>query len=275
MAKLRPVTLITGASDGIGTAFAHLCAEDGQELVLVARSTERLELVAGAIECMGHRRPSIIANDLAVANGAERLADELSTRGLEPSIVINSAGFGLRGQASELDRTLQLAMIDLNMRTLTDLSLRWVDSMQRNAGGLINISSLASFFPGPGMSVYYATKAYVREFTEALHEELSPRSIKVTVVCPGPVTTQFHARAGINSSRLPTLFARSAERVAREGFEGFKRGRRVVITGTANKIAAFMPRVLPRSLVLALADTYQFKRDFALLSPARDIPPSQ
>ncbi len=109
------------------------------------------------------------------------------------------------------------------------------------------------------MAVYYATKTYVRSFTEALHEELSPRGVKVTVVCPGPVPTQFHARAGIDVSRLPALLARSAERVAREGFEGFKRGRRVVIIGTANKIAAFMPRVLPRSLVLGLVNTYQLK----------------
>lgn len=259
MAKLRPVTLITGASDGIGAAFARLCAEQGQELVLVARRAGQLELVAGAIEALGRRRPSIIAIDLAVADATKRLADELSTRGLEPAIVINSAGFGLRGQASELDRTVQLAMIDLNVRTLTDLSLRWVNSMQRHAGELINISSLASFFPGPGMAVYYATKTYVRSFTEALHEELSPRGVKVTVVCPGPVPTQFHARAGIDVSRLPALLARSAERVAREGFEGFKRGRRVVIIGTANKIAAFMPRVLPRSLVLGLVNTYQLK----------------
>jgi len=259
MAKLRPVTLITGASAGIGAAFARVCAEQGQELVLVARRAEQLKLVAGAIEALGHRRPSTIAIDLAVANAANQLADELSTRGLEPSIVINSAGFGLRGQASELDRTLQLAMIDLNVRILTDLSLRWVDSMQRQAGGLINISSLASFFTGPGMAVYYATKTYVGAFTEALHEELSPRGVKVTVVCPGPVPTNFHAVAGIDVSRLPALFTRGAERVAREGFEGFKRGRRVVITGTANKIAAFMPRVLPRSSVLSLASTYQLK----------------
>ncbi len=148
MAKLRPVTLITGASDGIGAAFARLCAEQGQELVLVARRAGQLELVAGAIEALGRRRPSIIAIDLAVADATKRLADELSTRGLEPAIVINSAGFGLRGQASELDRTVQLAMIDLNVRTLTDLSLRWVNSMQRHAGGTHQHLVAGKFFPG-------------------------------------------------------------------------------------------------------------------------------
>jgi len=259
MGALRPIALITGASTGIGAAFAHVFAKGDHELVLVARRLAQLDAVARTIEASGRRRPTIIGIDLALGDASERLADELLSRGLEPSIVVNSAGFGLRGQAIELDRVQQLEMIDLNVRTLTDLSLRWVDSMRRHGGGLINLSSLAGFFPGPGMAVYYATKAYVLAFTEALHRELSMRGIKVTVVCPGPVETEFQVRAGIDPARLPRLFTRGAERVAREGYDGFMRGRRVVITGTANKLVAIGSRFLPRAVTLGLAETYQLK----------------
>jgi short-subunit dehydrogenase len=259
MESLKPVTLITGASAGIGAAFADIFAEHDHEIVLVARQQERLESVADAIAARGRARPSVIALDLTRDGATDQLADELQARGLEPSVVVNSAGFGLRGQASELDRKEQLGIIDLNIRVLTDLSLRWVDSMLRHAGGLINVSSLASFWPGPGMAIYYASKAYVTSFTEALHQELSPRGVKVTAVCPGPVITSFHARAGLDQAQLPRIITRTSGRVAREGYEGFMRNERIVITGTACKIVAFVPRLLPRRLALKLAETYQFK----------------
>lgn len=255
----KPVTLITGAATGIGAAFAAVFADHGHELVLVSRHLDRLERFADTIAASGRPRPTSIAVDLAREDGPTRLAAELASRALEPSIVVNNAGFGLRGAADALDRAQQLGIIDLNIRALTDLSLRWIDSMARHGGGLINVSSLAGFFPGPLMAVYYASKAYVTSFTEALHQELLPRGIKVTAVCPGPVATQFHARAGVDEHQLPRRLTRGAERVARDGYEGFMRNERIVIPGTANRILANAPRFLPRVAVLTLAGRYQLK----------------
>jgi len=199
---LRPVTVITGASAGIGSAFARVFAEHGHETVLVARRLDRLDAVADAITAPstehGHPPPHTLAIDLLAAKGPERLMGELATRGLEPAILVNNAGFGLRGAARDLDRAQQLAMIDLNMRVPTDLSLRCVPSLKRHRGGIINMASISSYFPGPGMAIYFAGKAYVLSFTEALRQELKPLGIKVTAVCPGPVPTEFQALAGIN-----------------------------------------------------------------------------
>jgi short-subunit dehydrogenase len=259
MSTMRPVTLITGASAGIGAAFARIFAEHDHEIVLVARRKAQLEAVADAIVASGRRRPHIVAIDLALPASADQLAGELAARGLEPAIVVNCAGYGLRGPAAKLDRVQQLGMIDLNNRILTDLSLRFIDSVTRHAGGIINVASVAAFFPGPGMAVYYATKAYVLAFSEALHEELAPKGVRVTIVCPGPVATEFHARAGIDERRLPRRFTRTVERVAREGYEGFLRGRRIVVTGGANKLVITLYRFLPRALVLRLAQTYQLQ----------------
>jgi uncharacterized protein len=257
MSTSKPVTLITGASAGIGEALARVFAEHGHELVLAARREAQLGAVADAIVAGGGRRPQVLPIDLARPDACDRVADELTVRGLDPAIVVNCAGFGLCGHATDLDRTQQLAMIDLNVRVLTDLSLRWIDAMARHGGGVINVGSVASFLPGPGMAVYHASKAYVLAFTEALHQELKPKGIKVTVVCPGPVPTEFQARAGIAANRLPRRLTRSAERVARETYEGFMKGQRLVIPGFANKVAAALPRFFPRSRVLALIEDFQ------------------
>lgn len=246
----RPVTLITGASAGIGAALAHVFAAKGHEVALLARRALQLTTLADAIEGAGGKRPHILAIDLARADAATRIDDEMHGRDLEPQFVVNNAGFGLLGPAAELDRSEQLAMIDLNVRVLTDLSLRFVDNLKSQRGGILNVASIASFLPGPGMAVYHATKAYVLSFSEALHQELAPHGVRVTALCPGPVVTEFQARAGIPESYFPRFLARSAERVARDGYNGLMRGQRVVVPGTENKVTAFLPRLLPRSLVL-------------------------
>ncbi len=246
----RPVTLVTGASAGIGAALAHVFAAKGHEVALLARRGLQLTQLADAIESAGGKRPHILAIDLARADASTRIEDEMRSRDLEPQFVVNNAGFGLLGPAAELDRNEQLAMIDLNVRMLTDLSLRFVDSLARQRGGILNVASVASFLPGPGMAVYHATKAYVLSFSEALHKELAPQGVRVTVLCPGPVVTEFQARAGIPESYFPRFLARSAERVARDGYNGLMRGKRLVVPGTENKIAAFLPRLLPRAFVL-------------------------
>ena len=141
---------------------------------------------------------------------------------------------------------------------LTDLSLRFVESLGRHRGGIINLASVASYFPGPGMAVYYATKAYVLSYTEALSRELAPIGIKVTAVCPGPVPTQFQARAGLDR-RLPPLITVSAEQVAREAYDGFMRGKRVVVPGLLNKFVVATPRLVPRALLLRLVEANQMR----------------
>jgi short-subunit dehydrogenase len=181
----------------------------------------------------------------------------LRAAGLEPQYVVNNAGFGLLGPAASLDRAEQLAMIDLNVRVLTDLSLRFVESLKQQRGGILNVASVAAFMPGPGMALYFATKAYVLSFGEALHHELKPLGVRVTTLCPGPVETEFQARAGMTERQFPRMLFRSAERVAQEGYDGLMRGRRVVVPGTDNKVAALLPRLVPRRLLLSAVHRLQ------------------
>lgn len=245
-AAVRPVTLITGASSGIGASMAKVFARHGDEVVLTARREDRLKAIADTIAAAGHKRPQTLAVDLGCQDGIETLARELAARQLEPAVVVNNAGFGLLGPAATLDRHEQLAMVDLNVRSLTDLSLRWIDSLVRHRGGILNVASIASFIPGPGMTVYHATKAYVLSFSEGLRRELKPKGVRVTVLCPGPVNTGFQERARVDTKHYPRGFLRSADDVAEQGFKGFKRGQLVVVPGLHNKIVPWLPRFMPR-----------------------------
>lgn len=256
----RPVTLITGASAGIGTALARVFASHGHELMLVARRADRLKALAVEIAAHGYKQPATLSVDLAARDAVRRIDDALAEHGLEPEIVVNNAGFGLLGEAASLDRAEQLAMIDVNVRALTDLSLAFLGSLERRRGGILNVASVAGFLPGPGMAVYYATKAYVISFSQALHHELKPKGVRVTVLCPGPVPTEFQQRAGVPNSTYPRLLARSAERVANDGYRGLKEGRAVVIPGTPNKVAALLARLAPGRLVLAATARHQRSR---------------
>jgi short-subunit dehydrogenase len=249
---MQPVCLITGASAGIGQALARVFARHGHTLVLTARRQTELQTLADAIAAAGYTRPHVFVVDLETPEGPALLADGLHAVGLEPSIVVNNAGFGLLGGAADLDRVRQLAMIDLNIRALTDLSLRWLETITRHRGGILNVASIAGFFPGPGMAVYHATKAYVLSFTEALHEELKADAVRVCALCPGPVATEFFERAGIPRGYFPAFLNRSAEWVAREGYDGFMGGHRVVVPGKPNRIMTLLPRLLPRGLLLAM-----------------------
>jgi short-subunit dehydrogenase len=254
MTPLKPVAVITGASSGIGAALARVFATHGHDLAVVGRRQPLLNALADEIAARGKARPLVIAMDLTRVDSPVRIGHELGARGLEPAYIVNNAGYGLVGRAAELDRGEQLAMIDLNVRALTDFSLAFLDSLERRKGGILNVASVAGFLPGPGMAVYYATKAYVISFSEALHHELKPKGVRVTVLCPGPVPTEFQARAGINQEVFPPLLTRSAERVARDGYRGLKEGRRMVVPGSANQVVtAFLP-MLPHGLLLALAD---------------------
>jgi short-subunit dehydrogenase len=196
----------------------------------------------------------VFTADLERRDAASIIAAELSSQGLEPAFVVNNAGFGLRGVATALSRDEQLALIDVNVRALTELSLMFSDSVARHRGGILNVASLAAFLPGPGMAVYYASKAYVLSFSEALHRELSERGVRVTALCPGPVPTEFQARAGIGRVPGARALELSAERVAEIGYDAFMAGQRVVIAGIGNRLVVSLMRLIPNALLLRLAD---------------------
>ena len=251
---MKPIVLITGASSGIGAALAKVFAAHGHELALVARRGDRLEALADEIAAAGRPQPTVFTADLERRDGASAIAAELSSRGLEPAIVVNNAGFGLRGEAATLSRDEQLAMIDLNVRALTELSLMFVDSVARHRGGILNVASLAAFLPGPGMAVYYASKAYVLSFSEALHRELSGRGVRVTALCPGPVPTEFQDRAGLSLPAAARMLELSAERVAQIGYDAFMADQRVVMAGIGNRVLVSLMRLMPHALLLRLVD---------------------
>lgn len=257
---MRPVTLITGASAGIGTALARVFAQHGHELVLIARREERLAELADAIAVSGGKRPIVLPLDLTQPDATIRIGDVLSMLNVEPEIVVNNAGFGLTGPAAELNHAEQLTMIDLNVRVLTELSLAFVGPLQRHKGGILNVASIAAFLPGPGMAVYYASKAYVLSFSEALHRELAPRGIRVTALCPGAVPSEFQLRAGVRHEHYPPVFTQSAERVARDGYRGLVAGRRIVVPGLANRLATMFLRFAPRRLPAAIVASHNMRR---------------
>jgi uncharacterized protein len=253
---MRPVTLITGASSGIGAELARVFAAHGHELVITARREASLAALADEIAASGRKRPTIVVADLAARDAAAKIAAELQARGLEPQHVVNNAGFGLAGAAAALDRADQLAMIDVNVRALTELSLAFADSLAHHRGGILNVASVVGFLPGPGMAVYYASKAYVISFSEALAAELAHRGVRVTALCPGPVPTGFQARAGVSSDGIAGrgLLTLSARRVAEIGYHGFMRGKRVVIAGTGNRLAMFFTRLTPHAVLLPIVE---------------------
>jgi len=251
---MTPVVLITGASSGIGAALARVFAAHGHELVLVARRQDRLNALADEIAAAGRSRPTVLAVDLERRDAASVIAAELSAKAVEPAVVVNNAGFGLSGAAAAVSRDEQLAMIDVNVRALTELSLMFVDSLARHRGGILNVASVAAFLPGPGMAVYYASKAYVLSFSEALHRELSDRGVRVTTLCPGPVPTEFQARSGMQLNPAARALELSAERVAQIGYDAFTRGKRVVVAGINNRIAVSLMRLVPNGLLLRLVD---------------------
>lgn len=251
MSSAQPVCLITGASSGIGAALAREFARHGHALALTARREDELERLADAIAALGHTRPQVIVADLGTPEAPARIEEALKARGLDVAILVNNAGFGLLGEATAGDVRRQLAMIDLNARATTDLTLRFLDGITRHKGGILNVASIAGFLPGPGMAVYHATKAYLLSFTEALHEELKADGVRVCALCPGPVNTGFFARAGMARDYFPAFLRQSANQVARAGYEGFMGGHRVVVPGRPNRILTLLPRLVPRWLVLA------------------------
>src|SRR5712675_664393 len=252
------VTLITGASAGIGTELARVFAANGHRLALVDRRGDRLVALGNEI-AGGGPAPILIPCDLEQPDAGDKIEAALVAAGVEVEFVVNNAGFGLFGHAIELDRQGQLGIIAVNILALTDLSLRFSDSLIRHRGGVLNLGSLAGFLPGPGMAVYYASKAYVLSFSEALRQELAPRGVRVTTLCPGSVSTEFQARAGLKPGFEHAIMNVSASDVAQAGYRGLMANKRAALPGLGMKIVPFLLRLFPRGFILAAIGRVQLR----------------
>jgi uncharacterized protein len=254
------VTLITGASAGIGTELARVFASNGHRVALVARRGVRLAALAGEITASGGAAPIVIGCDLEQPDAGDKIAAALAAEGVEVEFVVNNAGFGLFGKAIELDRAEQLGIIAVNIRATTDLSLRFSDQLIRHRGGILNVGSIAGFLPGPGMAVYYASKAYVLSLSEALRAELAPCGVRVTALCPGPVPSEFQARAGFKPGFDSAILNVSASDVAKAGYRGLMANKRAVLPGLGIKLVPLLLRLFPRGFILWAVGRFQLRK---------------
>jgi len=245
-----PAALVTGASTGLGREFARICAREGYDVILVARSQSQLEALGGEIEANFKRRTVVIAQDLAVPNAGRALFNAVQRSGFPLEILINNAGFGLTGRFWELDTDKQIEMVQVNVAALTELTRLFLpEFIVQRKGRIMNIASTAAFQPGPLMAVYFATKAYVVSFSEAVHNEARDFGVTVTCVCPGPTKTEFADRAGMRSSRLfKSERAMNAREVAEQGYSAMKSGKALIIPGRMNATMAFLTRFAPMQL---------------------------
>jgi short-subunit dehydrogenase len=253
----RERVLVTGASSGIGLELAERFAADGSDLVLVARSENRLAELAAGLRQRHGVEVRVEPLDLRQPAAPRELFERLDGDRIEIDVLVNNAGFGERGSVANLDLQRQLDMVQVNVAAVTALTRLFLPGMiERNRGGVLNVGSTAGFQPGPYMTVYYATKAFVLSFSEGLHEELKGTQVRVSCLAPGPTTTGFAAAAHMTDSRLFRLGAMTAARVARAGHDGFRRGRAVVVPGLRNRFlistARFSPRWLVRKITGAL-----------------------
>jgi short-subunit dehydrogenase len=245
--------LITGASGGIGYELAKLFAHDRRNLVLVARSGDRLAQVAAELQPLGVAVKTVPL-DLAAFQARKFLFDQLQREGIAVDILINNAGFGAFGKFAQIPENEILGQIDLNITALTELTRLFLPAMiRRGSGRIMNVASTAGFQPGPLLAVYYATKAYVISFSEAIANELHGSGVTVTCFCPGATHTGFAQRAGIDKSRLFKFGAMSAEKVALDGYRAVMEGRGLAISGTHNWLLAESTRFAPRKMVTAVS----------------------
>lgn len=251
---MQRTALITGASSGIGLDLARLFAADKWDVALVARTEPKLRELAAQLEQDHGITAHVVAADLARPEAPTEIVKTLTDRGIAIEALVNNAGFGLSGEFVKTDLTAELEMIQVNVTALTHLTKLVLPPMvERKRGAILNVASTAAFQPGPLMAVYYATKAYVLSFSEAIADELRDTGVTVTALCPGPTETGFASTANVEDSRLfrMTRPARSSD-VARAGYEAMKRGARVVVPGMKNKLLTQSVRISPRRLVTAI-----------------------
>ncbi|MBI3790299.1 MAG: SDR family oxidoreductase [Gemmatimonadetes bacterium] len=250
MSSSRPLALVTGASMGIGVDLATVLAERGHDLILVARSAEKLQAVADRLSKAHGVTAHVLVADLAGSAGADAVADQVAARGWQVDVLINNAGYGLFGPLTETDAADELQMIELNVTALYRLTKRLLPGMvARRRGWIMNVASTAAFFSGPFMAVYYATKNFVLSFSEGLAEELDGTGVLVSCLCPGPTKSGFRQRAGTEHSKLTSRGQVESYPVAVAGVDGLFGGQRVVVPGLKNRVETLAPRLLPRRMI--------------------------
>ncbi|MGD8316929.1 MAG: SDR family oxidoreductase [Myxococcales bacterium] len=250
----REAALITGASMGIGAEIAKLFAADGIDVVLVARSEDKLRDLAQELQTAHGIEAHVLASDLSDPGAPAQLFAALRDRNIEVDYLVNNAGFGAAGAFAELPLQMQLDMLQVNIDALVALSHFALQGMlQRNRGRILNIASTAAFQPGPDMAIYYASKAFVLMFSEGIAEEVRDRGITVTAHCPGATATNFSHTAGNDQSFLFKLGAAPADKVAKDAYRSMMKGKVVAIEGFMNWLAAFSVRFSPRALIRKIA----------------------
>src|SRR3954464_13288362 len=251
--------LITGASAGIGVDLAECFAGDGYDVILAARTESALRQVADRLGQTYGVTATPIAADLQAIGGGARLADEIARRGLSVDIVVNNAGYGHAGAFNGSDAATQLGMIDLNDRALVELThIYWPAMLANGRGGVLNVASTAAFQPGPLMAIYYASKAFVLSFSEALWEEARGTGVKVSCLCPGPTVSKFRERAGTGKTRVSRAGTpMPSMSVARRGYEAWQGNKRVAITGMRNRVTASLVPFVPRTTLLRIVRNLQ------------------
>lgn len=248
-----PTALVTGASEGIGKQLAFECAANGNDVVLVARNEEQLRAIAGEIEAGYYVRAHVQPADLTDREAPARIVERLQSQSISVDILINNAGFGTLGPFLSIDLPSTIRIIELNIIALTTfVRLLGPGMVERKAGYILNVASTAAFQPGPLMAVYYASKAYVLHLSEALANELTGTGVSVTALCPGPTLTGFQARAGMENVKMMKGPVMDAKDVARIGYRGMKRRKRIVIPGFLNKVVAQSYRLSPRWLTASV-----------------------
>jgi short-subunit dehydrogenase len=258
----RQTALVTGASGGIGLELARLFAADNYDLVLVARSEDKLRQIAEELSARFNISARALASDLARPEAPEEIFDELSAANVAVDVLVNNAGFGSYGLFAEGDERTQLEMLQVNVVALTHLTRLFLPGMiARRGGRVLNVASTAAFQPGPLMAVYYATKAYVLSFSEAIANELAGTSVTVTALCPGPTETGFVAAAGMEKSKLFEANVMDARAVAVAGYRGMNEGKTVVIPGLRNRVMARAVSFAPRGLVTKVVRRVQETRN--------------
>lgn len=259
---LRSTALVTGGSGGIGLELAKVLARNGFDLVLVARNRDTLEAAAGQLEGKFDVKAHVFAADLTRTDAPEAIFDFLQNENIPIEVLVNNAGFGLGGEFADTKLQRELEMIQVNIAALTHLTKLFLPPMiKRKSGRVLNVASTAAFQPGPLMAVYYATKAYVLSFSEALSEELRNSGVTVTALCPGPTQTDFADTAEVGNSRLFNTFGiADAADVAQYGFDAMMHGKRLAIPGIKNKIIAQANRISPRALTAKITRIAQESR---------------
>jgi short-subunit dehydrogenase len=253
--------LITGASAGLGEGFARSLAAKGTDLILTARRADRLETLATELRTANRITVTVFAADLADPQVPAKLLADIAAAGLTIDTLINNAGYGARGGVAELDGAVQLGMIDLNCRALVALAHGVLPQMiARRSGAILNLASVASFQPGPWMAVYYASKAFVLSFSEALHEEVKDKGIRVAALCPGPTRTEFADVAGLGETALFKRLASGPDMVVRDGLAALEANQAVKVSGVMNRVMAQGIRFTPRALARQIAGSLQKAR---------------